>query len=209
MAPPDSTRCGHVVTVRGCRPVRPPDQLWHPCHGLWGSRRPMRKGLHCRPPTSADSQHGPPDSQHELLGYLCVRVRAGCGQTRARGAGKSLLQSLARLVGSCWKAKLEMRKRALGGRAARSGQHAPRSRAAWRAAARRVRSGRCVRAHVAPTLQGGERGENWGARARERRALTDCSCRALPRCAGPIPESIGNLTSLQTLWLNRNALSGA
>ena len=33
---------------------------------------------------------------------------------------------------------------------------------------------------------------------RERsRALTDCSCRALPRCAGPIPESIGNLTSLQ------------
>ena len=60
---------------------------------------------------------------------------------------------------------------------------------------------------VTPTLHRGERGENWGAR--ERRALTDCSCRALPRCAGPIPESIGNLTSLQGLVLAETALSGA
>ena len=32
---------------------------------------------------------------------------------------------------------------------------------------------------------------------------------ALPRCAGAIPESIGNLTSLRSLWLQHNALSGA
>ena len=61
---------------------------------------------------------------------------------------------------------------------------------------------------VAPTLHRGERGGNWGARARERRALTDCSCRALVRCAGPIPESIGNLTSLQGLYLQYNKLQG-
>ena len=30
-----------------------------------------------------------------------------------------------------------------------------------------------------------------------------------PRCAGVIPESIGNLTNLRELWLNRNKLSGA
>ena len=29
------------------------------------------------------------------------------------------------------------------------------------------------------------------------------------RCAGAIPESIGNLTSLQELWLRHNALMGA
>ena len=30
-----------------------------------------------------------------------------------------------------------------------------------------------------------------------------------PRCAGAIPESIGNLTNLRVLWLFQNKLSGA
>ena len=62
---------------------------------------------------------------------------------------------------------------------------------------------------IAPHATLGKERRDWGARARERGALTDCSRRALPRCAGAIPESIGSLTNLQELYLGGNALTGA
>ena len=56
----------------------------------------------------------------------------------------------------------------------------------------------------------GEREERTGERASSgTESAHGCSCRVLPRCAGVIPESIGNLKSLRELQLQGNALSGA
>ena len=55
----------------------------------------------------------------------------------------------------------------------------------------------------------GEREEGTGERELGNEERSRIAPIALPRCAGPIPESIGNLTSLHWLELQRNALQGA
>ena len=55
----------------------------------------------------------------------------------------------------------------------------------------------------------GEREEGTGERELGNEERSRIVPVALPRCAGPIPESIGSLTSLQDLRLSYNKLSGA
>ena len=55
----------------------------------------------------------------------------------------------------------------------------------------------------------GEREERTGERELGNEEPSRIAPIALPRCAGPIPESIGNLTSLQILNLWANKLQGA
>ena len=54
----------------------------------------------------------------------------------------------------------------------------------------------------------GEREERTGSASSGTESVHGCSRRALPWCAGAIPESIGNLTSLQILYLPDNKLQG-